>query len=150
MDNSYTTPVIEYKKIQVNNKDIALSGSAKVSFTAPYNKINIIIHPLTEISYYEVRVTEVSEDYDIGVGECAYWTTAVPLNTDTSFIININNKIFNKGDGTYRISLYAKSAIDGSWDVSYILFTIDGEQFVPSDADTFEVLTTKDVPTHEE
>jgi len=147
--NIYTTPSINYKSITINNTEILLGGSVKCSFQAPYNKIDIVMRPIeSSISYYEVRSTYGNADWDIGAGKLLYWNQTVPLDRDTMFSININQTNFDSGDGVYRISMYAKSAIDGSWDVSYLLFEVGGtDQFIPSDADGFEVLTTVDAPT---
>ena len=143
----YSTPNITYKSIKINNTDISLSSTTKVSFISPFNKINITIRPTTcSISYYEVRVTKDTEDYDIGVGNCAYFTGSLSVDQDYSFSININNTLFNKGDGKYRISLYGKSSLDGSWDVTYLLFTVDNEQVIDSNNNGIEMLTIQDAP----
>ena len=61
--------------------------------------------------------------------------------------IAINNTNFAYGDGAYRISFYAKNAIDGSWDVSYLFFTLDQMNFTLSDGSSFAVLTDRAAPT---
>jgi len=148
----YSTPEINYKSIKINNVDVALSGTANVSFQSPYNRIDIVMRPIEHTpSYYEVRITKENEAYDIGLGNLAYMNQSVPLNADTSFSINVNSTNFNKGDGLYRISLYAKSSVDGSWDVTYMLFGLnESEPFMPSDSDDFEVLTIRDIPNNSE
>ena len=48
---------------------------------------------------------------------------------------------------TFRLSFYARSAIDGSWDMTYFLFTVDGLSLgvETGDEDTFiKVLTKRD------
>lgn len=153
LDNyqGYSTPKVTYKSITINSVEVALSSStAKVSFESPYNRINIVMRPTeSSLSYYEVRVTKENEAYDIGLGNLAYMNQSVPLNADTSFSINVNSNIFNGGDGLYRVSLYAKSSTDGSWDVTYLLFGLNsGELFEPSDCDGFEVLTARSAPNN--
>lgn len=141
--NGYITPIVNYKSIKINNQDITLSTICKASFTSPYNRIDFVINSTNvSLSYYEVRITREDDNYDIGIGVLAYWDTNIQNNVDYSFSINVNSINFNYGDGTYRISLYAKNAIDGSWDVAYLLFTVNNDQFVTNDAsDGFEVLT---------
>ena len=144
---NYSTPEINYKSIKVNNVDIALSSTAAVSFQPPYNRIDIVMRPIESApSYYEVRITKENEEYDIGLGILAYMNQSVPLNTDTSFSIDVNSTNFNKGDGLYRVSLYAKSSIDGSWDVTYLVFTLNDECLQTSDGQDIVVVTTRGIP----
>lgn len=144
----YNTPSVDYLSIKIANTDILLSSTCRASFKAPYNKIDIQMKPTTaSLSYYEVRVTKADEVADIGVGKLVYWDANVSLNEVKKFSIDINSTNFAYGDGAYRISFYAKSAIDGSWDVSYLYFTLDDIQFMLSDGSEFAVLTDRDAPT---
>jgi hypothetical protein len=141
------TPIVEYNSITIDGQDILLSSSCRASFKSPYNKIEIKMTPTaSSLSYYEVRVTSAAEDYDIGVGQLAYWDSNISAAVEKKFTIDITPTIFTHGDGTYRISLYAKSAIDGSWDVSYLFFTVDNLPFILADGKTFSVLTTREAP----
>lgn len=143
------SPLVTYNSIKINNVDVLLDGNCRASFNSPFNKINVTMTPTNcSLSYYEVRVTGIDDPYDIEVGNLAYWTASVAQNKTHSFTININETLFNKGNGVYRISLYAKSAIDGSWDTSYLLFTVDNNQFVLADGTTFSVLTTREAPSN--
>ena len=143
------TPNIEYTAIKIADKDILLaSSSCRASFKPPFNRLDIKMRPKnTSISYYEVRITKADEVADIGSGKLAFWAANIPANADYQFSIDINSTNFAYGDGTYRLSFYAKSALDGSWDVSYLYFTFDNIQFRLSDGAEFAVLTTRDVPT---
>ena len=142
-----TTPVVEYISIKIADTDILLSSRCRASFESPYNKIDVTIKPTkSSLSYYEVRITKADEDWDIGKGKLAYWDANVPGDIETTFSIDINNKNFAQGDGAYRISFYAKSSLDGSWDVSYLYFTLDNLQFILSDGSTFSVLTDREAP----
>ena len=69
--------------------------------------------------------------------------TSISENKDTTVSFTVDAENFSKGDGLYRIGMYAQSALDYSWDVSYILLTVTGDVFLPSDATSFDVLTTK-------
>ena len=142
------TPNVEYISIKIANKDILLSSSCRASFKPPFNKIDVKIKPTTaSLSYYEVRVTKIDEVADIGVGTLAYWDANISANSEHQFSIDINNTNFAYGDGAYRISFYAKNAIDGSWDVSYLFFTLDQMNFTLSDGSSFAVLTDRAAPT---
>ena len=142
------TPNVEYISIKIADIDILLSSSCRASFKPPYNKIDVIIKPKKySLSYYEVRITKADEEWDIGKGQLAHWDANVPGDVETPFSIDINNINFIHGDGAYRISFYAKSAIDGSWDVSYLFFTLDQMNFTLSDGSIFAVLTDRDAPT---
>ena len=142
-----TTPNVEYISVSIAGKNILLASSCRASFKPPFNKIDVKIQPTnTSLSYYEVRITKADEDWDIGVGKLAYWEANVNSNVPHQYSIDINSTNFAKGDGAYRISFYAKSALDGSWDVSYLFFTLDQTYFTLSDGSTFEVLTTRSTP----
>ena len=144
----HATPIVDYLSIKIANTDILLSSVCKASFKPPYNKIDVQIKPTTtSLSYYEVRVTQADEVADIGVGALAYWDANIRADEVKTFSINIDTTNFSYGDTTYRISFYAKSAIDGSWDVSYLYFTVEDLQFTLSDGSGFAVLTTRDIPT---
>lgn len=144
----HATPMVDYLSIKIANTDILLSSTCRASFKPPYNKIEIQLKPTTaSLSYYEVRVTSADEVADIGVGKLAYWDANISANEVKTFNIDINNTNFSHGDTTYRLSFYAKSAVDGSWDVSYLYFTFDDIQFTLSDGCEFAVLTGRDAPT---
>jgi hypothetical protein len=144
----HATPVVDYLSIKIADTDILLSTTCRASFKPPYNKIEVQIKPIaTSLSYYEVRVTKADEVADIGVGKLAYWDANISANAVKTFSIEINSTNFSYGDTTYRLSFYAKSAIDGSWDVSYLYFTFDDIQFILSDESEFAVLTDREAPT---
>ena len=147
---SLVTPLVTYNYIKINGVDVALSATGRVSFTAPYNKIDIKFTTPTNCSLraFEVRITEEENLFDVGVGELAYWDTNLPANTQYSFSIPVNATLFKHGNKLYRVSLYAKSAIDGSWDVTYLFFTTNNELFTPSGSSGLEVLTTRDAPIY--
>jgi hypothetical protein len=148
----FNTPLLEYTSIQLNGTEVELNGTARarVSFSSPYNKIDITFKPTnTSLSYYEARVTEDGEPYGIGVGNRAYTATSIPLNASHTFSLNITPDVFDKGDSVYRISLYAKSALDGSWDTVHLFITFDNARFIlANDNGPLGVLTTQDIPSN--
>ena len=144
----HVTPIVDYLSIKIANTDVLLSSICRASFKPPYNKIDVQIKPMTtSLSYYEVRITQADEVADIGLGTLAYWDANIRADEIKTFSIDINTTNFSHGDNTYRISFYAKSAVDGSWDVSYLYFSVEDIQFVLSDGSEFAVLTTRDIPT---
>lgn len=146
------SPLVNYNSISINGNPITLNtSSCRASFEPPYNKIDVSITPTNcSLRYYEVRVTRAEDPYDIEVGSLAYWNTNIALNKTLSFSINITPEIFKLKEGEkvaeFRLSFYAKSSEDGSWDVTYLVFTLDNSYLCFSDGSTFEVLTTKDAP----
>ena len=146
------SPLVNYNSISINGVEVNLeTDSCRASFQAPFNKIDVSLTPTNcSLSYYEVRVTRAEDPYDIEVGSLAYWNTNIALNKTHSFSINIIPEVFKLNEGektaTFRISFYAKSSIDGSWDVTYLVFTLDNSYLCFSDGSTLEVLTTREAP----
>jgi len=109
------TPLISYDSIMIAGADITLGETVTASFNPPYNRIDVKFTPTNgEIEYYEARITPESAVWDIGCGQLAYWDTNVAGNRQHSFSIAVNSTNFSHGDGVYRVSFHARSAIDGS------------------------------------
>lgn len=146
------SPLVNYNSISVNGKQFELnSEDCRVSYKSPFNKIDVSMTPTNcSLSHYEVRVTKAEEPYDIEVGTLAYWNAGLALNKMHSFSINVTEDTFKLGTdektATFRLSFYAKSSIDGSWDVSYLVFTLDNSYLCFSDGSSLEVLTTREAP----
>lgn len=106
---------ITYSTFKYNEKTLSgtvektanLSESIKVSFKSGFNTIKYSITPDETILKYLVRVTKDSEDYDVDTGELLYYATNISPNTSTNITLTIDNTVFTKGDGIYRISMYA-------------------------------------------
>ena len=72
-------------------------------------------------------------------------TLNVKVDTEGKVNEKQNEENFNLGNINYRISLYARSALDGTWDVTNILFDLNGLQLDPSDEfDGIEVYSQKE------
>ena len=156
------TRLLQYNSIKINGIEIDVETGCTASYNAPFNKIDVEMTPINgSLSYYEVRVTPVDDSYDIGVGalpkqnpggkdadDCSW--ISLPGNKSHKFSIMIEPESFVLEAGqtsrTFRISFYAKSAIDGSWDVYYLLFTLDGSQLMLENGDALYVLTTREAP----
>ena len=118
------TPLVRYDSIKIGTVDVALSSEGRVSFNAPYNRVDIKFTPTNcSLSYYEVRITrdDSSTPYDIGVGTLASWSSNLELNKQHSFSIPVtkdvngtSSSLFPTENVKYRISMYAKSSVDGS------------------------------------
>lgn len=142
------TRLLQYKDPTING--VVVTNNCKASYQSPFNQIDIEATPIEgSISYYEVRITAADEPYDIGVGalpKCYYrsarqdasWV-GLPGNTAHNFSILVepNTFVLNAGETSksFRLSFYAKSAIDGTWDMTYFLFTVDGLSLGVDDGD---------------
>lgn len=52
------SPLVNYKSILINDKQISIGSEVKASYSSPFNKINVVFTPTNcSLSYYEVRVT---------------------------------------------------------------------------------------------
>lgn len=144
------TPNVTYSSIKLiytSDKehivDMSLSSTYKASF-AGNAKIKITYKSNVSLSRFLVRITPdelyTIDEYDIDKGKLAYWDSNVSGNTEHTFQFSINSSCFVKGAATYRISLYAQSSLDYSWDVTYLFITSNNLLFVPKNSDALEVL----------
>lgn len=88
-------------------KEAGLSGAVRVSFNSGFNTISYSITPDETILKYVVRVTKDNEDYDVDTGNLLQYSTNISPNKATDIVLTVDNSTFNKGDGVYRISMYA-------------------------------------------
>ena len=150
----FETSLVRYDSIKIHNTEVTLDGTYRVSFSPPYNKVEITFSLLeSSLSYYEVRVTRETDPYGIGVGTLAQRPSGeklslsnLALNHSHTISIAVCPEVFNQGDGVYRVSLYAKSALDGTWDVTYLLFTISDGYLYTSDGLVIGVGTDQPIP----
>lgn len=116
------------------------------SYQDGYNSIQVVFESDISLNFYEVRVTLEGEDYDIGVGACPYQNAnGFAANQKHTFFIPVTQEYF-PNSGTYRVSLYAREAIENTWDVTYLFITSEGEIFQPvgqEEGEGMEVLTKK-------
>lgn len=84
------------------------------------------------------------------------YLTNLAGGSSQSVDIAVNSTNFSKGDGAYRIALYAQRSLDYTWDVTYLFFVITEatkssttkayEQFDPTGTDEgFEVISNKQI-----
>jgi hypothetical protein len=68
-----TSPLVNYKSISINGKQISMESECRASYNSPFKKIDVSIIPTTcSLRYYEARVTRAEDPYDIEVGSLAY------------------------------------------------------------------------------
>lgn len=131
-----TAPIMEYN-LSINGQSIIVNdtSSIRASFNPPYNVISGTFKSTNiSLSRFEVRVTAADADYDIDLGTRPYYIVSnISANSVHKFSFEINKENFNLGNINYRISLYARSALDGTWDVTNILFDLNDLLLVPSD-----------------
>lgn len=149
---NWETSLVRYTSVRLGANEIDFGGSYRASFSPPYNQLTITFetYPNHSLSYYEVRVTQESEGYDIGNGKLVYSASPVAASRAHTFSISISNETFSKGDGTYWVSFYAKSAIDGTWDVTHLLFSVTeaGSYYIQlSDGSLLGVGTDQEIPS---
>lgn len=117
----------------------------RASYQNGHNQIQVRFKSDISLNFYEARVTKINEDYDIGVGGLAYqWAGSLAANVEHSYTISVSPELFPE-DGTYRISLYAREALENTWDVTYLFITAEGQIFKPVDADGLEVIRKDEI-----
>lgn len=109
-------------------------GIPELTFTNSTDKISTVISCNVQFSVnenfreFEARATLVGQDYGRGIGDLVMSMSIAspnyyPANTNYTFVITDSN--LTKGDGAYRISLYAMN-VDGIWSDA-VAFEWDGE-----------------------
>lgn len=141
-----------------------------ISFQEGHN--SIVINYTSDISliYEEVRITknpdldvpvageattgtasaeeEPDMGYDIGVGVLAHFTSgSIAANVQHTINVAVNATNFSEGNGDYTISLYVKSAIDGSWNEYHFFITVDDEDFKTYNYNDFMIVTDQSIPS---
>ena len=154
--------LVKFNSIKVNGKEIDQVG--RVSYNYPFNEIKFeMAVKNTSLNYFEVRVTNWEDEYDIEVGELVYYSPGFPASSTQTFTIKIDPDKYpifritgpESKIKTFRVGLYARSAVDNSWDVAYFVFTTNNEQLFITELDSngntktipLCVLTKRDIPT---
>lgn len=145
---------IQYSTFKFNEKTLTgyvvkeaeLSGTVRVSFNSGFNTISYSITPDETILKYVVRVTKDNEDYDVNTGNLLHYSTNISPNKATNIVLTVDNTVFTKGDGIYRISMYAWNGV--VWDYTCLFICSDG-MFVPADSDGLEVYSDSELTNYE-
>ena len=72
---------------------------------------------------FECRATKAGEDYGVGKGELVASFSSTPADTERVF--ELYDDYLLRGDGQYRISLFAQGQ-DGSWNDNHPFITSEG------------------------
>ena len=151
---SYTVPDVSYNIYAINTNPrvakIALVMTPTVGSTCKVSydyKITIEVTPNNcSLSQFDIRATGSDASWDIDQGKLLNRITNLSKNSSRSCEFLINRENFPTA-GDYRIGLYARNALDDSWDVTYLFFTLaeqsGTEQFILADGTPFEVITTR-------
>ena len=112
-----TAPIMEYD-ISINGNSIIVNNAdpIRASFNPPYNVISGTYKSTNiSLSRFEIRITAADADFDVDLGTRPYYVASnISANSVHEFSFEINEENFNLGNVTYRISLYARSALDGT------------------------------------
>lgn len=148
---TYSNTCIQADKVS-NGHVIGTTGGLSDSYKASYNaghntlKITFTVKEGQSLSVYQARITKGNEDYDVDLGVRAAYLTNLAGGSTHTVSIAVNNTNFSKGDGVYRISLYAQRSLDYTWDVTYLFCVLDADsKFIPQSADGLEVVSGKQI-----
>ena len=105
------------------NLEFSYSGS-KISGVTGFDSISVRFKSDIQYMKFECRATKTGEEYGVGKGELIASFSTTPADTERTF--EIYDDYLLRGDGEYRISLYAQSA-DGGWNDNQGFLTIESE-----------------------
>lgn len=96
---------------------------SKISSVAGHDHITVTFTANGPYKSFECRATKSGESWGVGIGTLIASFSQTPANTSRSF--DIYDDYLVRGDGEYRISLFAQD-MNGSW---YILTPLFEFQF---------------------
>lgn len=102
------------------------TSGVKLSNKAGFDKIVVEFTADAAYKKFECRATKIDEEYGLGKGALVASFSTTPANTKRTF--EVYDDFLLRGDGQYRISLFAQGE-DGSWN--------DNHGFITSDKQTF-------------
>lgn len=110
-------------------------SNTKLSDESGFDSITVSFSSDMAYKAFECRATKEGDDYGVGKGVLVASFSTTPANTTRTF--EIYDDFLLKGDGTYRVSLYAQGE-DGSWNDNHAfipsgstgLVTADGKKFL--------------------
>ena len=102
----------------------------KISAVSGFDKVIVAFQ--SDISYqaFECRATKGDEAWGRGKGALIASFSQTPANTQRQF--DVYDDFLLKGDGEYRISLYAQGE-DGSWNDNYYYIPQDSSMYICAD-----------------
>ncbi len=137
----YTQPTVTYA-VKLNDTSVE-SGAGRISFKSGFNKVSITFSCSNQsVNKFETWVTKSSiTDWGLNIGNkaCEY-SGFVAIDQEITVDFTASSTIFSEGDGEYRLALCTRGSLDGTWDVTEILLTLNGLTFKPSDLDAVELI----------
>lgn len=110
------------------------ASGTKISAKAGYDAITVRFSADLPYQAFECRATKTGEDYGVGKGELVASFSYTPAETERAF--DIYDDYLLRGDGEYRISLFAQGQ-DGSWNDNHGFYTSEGQPLHTSDGKNF-------------
>ena len=112
-----------------------------ISFAPGFNKIKVTFRSNMSLNYIDARITRLEDLRGVNVGQLGDQIVgSLAANTFYDLVINVNRETFIYGGGAYVLSIYAKSATDGTWSETLFLLTVGEEQVVTVDDYLVEVV----------
>lgn len=84
----------------------------KLSAKAGFDAVSVSFSSSVAYSQFECRATKAGTSHGVGIGALVASFSTTPANTIRTF--EVYDDFLTKGDGDYRVDLYAKST-DGTW-----------------------------------
>lgn len=126
------------------------AAGSTVSFNDGHNKVSIVFSSDVSLDYAELRVAKTGDETGLGIGNLASFTSGnIAADSQQTWSFNVTSDLFDKGDGTYILSLYARNALNGYWSDLQLFLTVEGYGFIPAGSDNMMVQdNTSAVPSH--
>ena len=102
----------------------------KLSGVEEFDKIEVTIWADLPCQAFECRATKEGEAYGVGKGALVAAFSATPANTPRTF--EIYDDFLLRGDGCYRITLFAQGE-DGSWNDNHPYLPVGKEGYLTAD-----------------
>lgn len=106
----------------------------KISDEVGFDSINVTFSSDIEYQAFECRATKNGDEYGVGKGALLASFSYTPSNIERSF--SIYDELLTRGDGEYRIALYAQS-VDGSWNDLCLFIPFESDGLITSDGKKF-------------
>lgn len=111
--------------------EIVFSTSGKrLSAVEGFDRLVVTVCANLPCRAMECRATKVGEEYGVGKGTLLASFSSTPADTLRTF--EIYDEFLLRGDGQYRISLFAQGE-DGSWNDNHPYIPVEGETYRTAD-----------------
>lgn len=107
---------------------------SKLSRQPGFDSVSVSFTADQYCAAFECRATKEGEDYGVGKGELIASFSAIQAGVPQKF--SVSSSFLTRGDGVYRISLFAKGQ-NGSWNDNHKFITSNGLDLISSDGKTF-------------